>query len=177
MDCKGFLERLDLFVDGELADADRAGAREHLKACASCAKAEAGLRHLRSSLKRVVNRHRPPRELEAEVLRAIRSRKHTPAVSGLDESRGQGTPVWRAKMSVPVPFFALLVLSLFALVGWLVFARVPAREDAATKGPAPVVSPPPNAEAPGGFDLSRYYRGERASIRVVRRASLEGSTQ
>jgi anti-sigma factor RsiW len=177
MDCKEFRERLDLYADGELSGAGMDEAREHLKACASCAKAEAGLRHLRGALKRVVNGHQPPRELEAEVLRAIRSRERTHGGRALDESRRVGTHVWRAKVSVPVPFFALLVLSLVALAGWLVFTRVPAREGASTRRPAPVASPAPNAEAPGGFDFSRYYRGERASIRVVRRASLEGSGQ
>jgi anti-sigma factor RsiW len=176
MDCKEFRERLDRYVDGELSGVDVDEAREHLKGCTSCAKAEAGLRHLRSSLKRVVNRHQPPPGLEAEVLRAVRSRGRGPAGRALDESRRVGTPVWRAKVAVPVPFFALLVLSLFALVGWLAFARGPAREEVSSGRPAPVASPSP-AEASGGIDFSRYYRGERASIQVVRRASLEGSRQ
>ena len=173
MDCRDFRERLDRYVDGELSGADVEEARAHLKGCASCAKAEAGLRHLRSSLKRVVNRHQPPRELESEVLSAVRSHKRTPVGRALDERRGDGTPVWRAKVAVPVPFFALLVLSLFALAGWLIFARAPVREDVSAKRPAPVASPAPPAEASGGFDFSRYYRGERASIQVVRRASVE----
>jgi anti-sigma factor RsiW len=177
MDCQEFRERLDLYVDGELSGAEADEAREHLPGCASCAKAEAGLRHLRSSLKRVVNRHRPPAGLEGEVLRSLRSggrgtSKHAGRV--LDESGRVGTPVWRAKVVVPLPFFVLLVLSLVALAGWSVFARGPAREEVSTRRPAPLVSPPP-AEAPGGFDFSRYYRGERASIQVVRRASPDGS--
>ena len=86
-------------------------------------------------------------------------------------------PLWRAKVVVPVPLFALLVLSLLALAGWLVFARPLVREDASAKRPAPVASPAPPAEASGAFDFSRYYRGERASIQVVRRESLESSGQ
>src|SRR5829696_2651379 len=107
MECKEFLERLDLYVGGELSGADADEARGHAQGCASCAKAEAGLRYLRSSLKGVVNRHRPPPELEAEVLRALRSRRRVRAGRALDESRRDGTPVWRAKVIVPVPFFAL----------------------------------------------------------------------
>ena len=159
MDCTEFRERLDRYVDGELSGADAAEAREHLKGCVSCAKAEAGLRHLRSSLKRVVNRHHPPPALEEQVLRSLRSRQRVPAEAALVESRRDRTPVWRAKVAVPVPLFALLVLSIFALAGWLVFARGRATT--------------PRRETSGGSFYSRYYRGERASIRVVRRASLE----
>jgi anti-sigma factor RsiW len=175
MDCKEFRERLDLYVDGALPDAEVDEAREHLKGCASCAKAEAGLRHLRDSLKRVVNRHRPPPELEVSVLRSLRSRKHAPARKASDESPRVGTQVWRANVVVPVPFLALLLLSVVALAGWLVFTRGPAREEVSTGRPAPHASPAPPSEASAGFDFSRYYRGERASIRVVRRTGAEGA--
>jgi anti-sigma factor RsiW len=177
MDCEEFRERLDRYVDGELA-ADAAGeAREHLQGCQSCAKAAAGLRHLKSSLKRVVNRHQPPRDLEREVLRALRSRTRGEVTRGgveNDKSTRDATPVWRAKVSVPLPFFALLIVSLVALAGWLLFARGSVGEEVSTKQPSPVASPAPPQEASGGFDFARYYHGERASIRVVRRASLEG---
>jgi len=167
MDCKEFRERLDLYVDGELSGEETAGAREHLKGCASCAKAEAGLRHLRSSLKRVVNRHRPPATLEAETLRAIRSRKSVRAGRVIDEGRRDGTSVWRAKVAVPAPFFAVLVLAVVALAGWLLYARagVSARRSARP------------FEAPAESYFSGYYGGERASIKVVPRASLESSRQ
>src|SRR5215212_4373655 len=115
IDCKEFRERLDLYVDGELPAASANEAREHSKGCAPCAKAEAGLRHLRSSLKRVVNRHQPPPTLERDVLRSLRSRRrgtHDRVGRARDESRGAGTHVWRSKVSVPLPFFALLLLSL-----------------------------------------------------------------
>lgn len=177
VDCKEFRERLDLYVDDELSAADAEEARAHVRVCAPCAKAEAGLRHLRSSLKRVVNRHQPPPELEREVLRSLRSRARGNVTRGGtadDESRRDKTPVWRAKVVVPLPFFALLVLSLVTLVGWLLFARGPAREEVSAGRPAPAASPAPKGDGSGGFDFSRYYRGERASIQVVRRESLEG---
>jgi anti-sigma factor RsiW len=175
MDCKDFRERLDLYVDGELSAEAADEMRGHLKGCAECAKAEAGLRHLRSSLKRVVNRHRPPDALEQHVLRSLRASGR--ARRAVDESRRGGTPVWRARVVVPLPFLALLVLSVVALAGWLIFARGPAREEVSTKRPVPSASPAPPAASPGGFDFSRYYRGERASIQVVRRADTEGFTQ
>jgi anti-sigma factor RsiW len=178
MDCKEFRGRLDPYVDGELSAAEAVEARAHAQGCASCAQAEAGLRHLRSSLKRVVNRHQPPPGLEGELLRSLRSRRRETAdrtERPLDESRRAGASVWRAKVVVPVPFFALLVLALLALAGWLVFARGPAREEVSTKRPAPSASPAPPLEASGGFDFSRYYHGERASIQVVRRARTEGA--
>src|ERR1044071_20933 len=154
MDCKEFRERLDLYVDGELSAESAEAARGHLKGCPSCSKAEAGLRHLRSSLKRVVNRHRPPPGLEVETLRALRARQSARAGRVFDESRRDGTPVWRAKVVVPVPFLALLVLSVVALVGWLLFARA----GVATRRTAQ----PGEASAESYF--SGYYGGERASI-------------
>ncbi len=168
MDCKEFRERLDRYVDGELSAGDEGAAREHSEGCASCARAEAGLRHLRSSLKRVVNRHRPPQGLEGEVLRSLRSRGSVRAETATDESRRDGAPVWRAKVVVPLPLLAVLVLSVVALGGWLVFARGPARR------PAPAASGRP-PEPSNGFDFfSRYYGGGRASIKVVRRARQDG---
>jgi anti-sigma factor RsiW len=159
MECKEFREQLGLYIDGELSAESADEAREHLKGCASCAKAEVGLRHLRSSLKRVVNRHQPPPELEVKVLRSLGSHRRIPAGRAADESRRVGTPVWRAQVLVPVPFLALLVLTLVALAGWLVFARR--------------LPPSPPGQASGESYFSRFYRGERASIQVVRRASLE----
>ena len=178
MDCKEFREQLDAFVGGESAAASAEEAREHSKTCASCSKVEARLRRLRSSLKRVVKQHQPPPELEAEVLRALRSRgQHTHSSGGGagDESRRDGTPVWRAKVSVPLPFFASLLLSIVALAGWLVFARGPALEEVSTSRPVPFATPAPPQASAGGFDFSRYYNGGRASVQVVRRASLDGS--
>lgn len=176
MDCKGLRERLDRYVDGELSTSEADEARAHTEGCASCAQAVTALLHLRSSLKRVVNRHRPPPGLEAEVLRGLRARESKRADVPFAESRRAGTPVWRAKVVVPAPFFALLVLALVVLAGWLVYTRGPARGAISTKRPAPTAATPP-AEASGGFDFSRYDHGERASIRVVRRAAAEGARQ
>ncbi|MET0646955.1 MAG: zf-HC2 domain-containing protein [Pyrinomonadaceae bacterium] len=177
MNCKEFREQLDALVDGELSADSEGEAREHLKTCEACSKLEARLRRLRSSLKRVVKQHQPPPELEGEVLRSLRSRghhTHGTGVRAIDESRRDGTPVWRAKVSVPLPFFAMLLLSVVALVGWLVFARGPAREEVSTSRAVPFATPAPPQESPGGFDFSRYYNGGRASVQVVRRASLDG---
>lgn len=165
MDCKEFRERLDLYASGELSGEDAAAAREHLKGCASCAKAEAGLRHLKGSLKRVVNRHEPPPTLEVETLRSIRSRQSARAGRALDEGRREGASVWRAKVVVPAPFLALLVLCVVALAGWLIFARAGVSHRRTAR--------PGEASAESYF--SGYYGGERASIKVVPRASLEGS--
>lgn len=178
MDCKEFRERLDLYLDGELSSAEADESREHTRGCASCAKAEARLRGLRGSLKRAVNRHEPPPGLKPEVLRSLRApsaRTHGPGHEAPVESTRAKTTVWRAKVNVPVPLLALLVLCLVALVVWLAFARGPAREEISAGRPAPAVSPAPAEGAPGGFDFSRYYGGGRAGIQVVRRASLEGA--
>src|ERR671927_877860 len=161
MDCKEFQGRLDLYVDGELPAESAEEMREHLKTCASCARAEAGLRRLRDSLKRVVNRHEPPPGLELTVLRPARGgrRSERAAAGGKTvEGRRVWAHLWGARVVVPLPFLALLIVSVFALAGWLAFAR------GASKRAAPVAS-----EQSDGFDLSRYYGGERASIRVVRR--------
>lgn len=169
MDCKEFQERLDLYVDGELPPVAADGAREHLKGCAPCARSEAGLRHLKSSLKRVVDRHRPPAGLERNVLDALRARgRDTSKRAGRspDESVRGGTPVWRAKVVVPAPLLALLLLTVVALAGWLAFARGHGRRAGAPPG-----------EASRGTYFSGYYSGERASIQVVPRASRDGAAR
>lgn len=167
MDCKEFRERLDLYVDGELSAELAEAAREHLKGCPSCSKAEAGLRNLKGSLKRVVNRRQPPPTLEAETLRSIRSRRSVRAGRALDEGRRDGASVLRAKVIVPVPFLALLMLSVVALAGWLLFARAGVSAGRPAR--------PSEASAESYF--SGYYGGGRASIKVVPRASLKSSRQ
>jgi anti-sigma factor RsiW len=175
MDCEGFQGLLDRWVDGELSAAEADEMRGHARGCESCARAEVGLRHLRSSLKRAVNRHRPPAGLEGEVLRSLRAggrERVERAPKPSDENRRVGNRFWRANVVVPAPFVALLLLLPVLLVGWLLFTRGPARGVVSTK---PLAASPTSEGASGGFDFSRYYGSGRASIKVVRRASLDGS--
>lgn len=180
MDCKEFRERLDLYADGELSAAATAEARVHLKVCTSCARAEARLLRLRGALKAAVREHQPPPELEQEVRRSLRSPRSRASLLRLP-GRGPrpeaATPVWRARVSLPLPVFALLLAALVALGGWVVKLGRPAQAPSGdpAERPGRAASPAPPADAPGGFDFSRYYRGERASIQVVPRESLGGS--
>lgn len=177
MDCKELRELLDLYIDGELSAAATGEARVHLTECASCARTEAQLRRLRGMLKRAVLRHEPPPELEAEVLRSVRSRRRVArAEGGVAEPGGRArnlAAVWRARVNLPLPVLTLLIAALIALGGRAVFFSRQAPEPGASKAARrePQSAPAP----PGEFDFSRFYRGERASIEVVRRASADGA--
>lgn len=181
MDCKEFRELLDLYVDGELSAEAEGAARLHLKQCASCAGAETQMRRLRRALRRAVLRHEPPPGLEGEVRRSMRGRVRVWSSSGSAARRG-GRPrdlskIWRAKVSLPLPVFTLLVAVVLTLGVWLAFARgaEPVPAPASAKPQEPSAVPAPSAGTPGEFDFSRFYRGERASIQVVRRAAPAGA--
>lgn len=51
MKCRGVRERLSEYVDGELADSERAGIAEHLEVCASCREEAEGFRRAGEALR------------------------------------------------------------------------------------------------------------------------------
>lgn len=169
MDCKEFREVLDLYVDGELSPEAGGAARAHLKDCAACGRAEAQLLHLRRALRRVVSGHQPPPELANDVRRALGLRRRS--------MRRASPPFWRLKVSLPAPVFALLVAAVVGFGGWAALARRPELPPGG-KGAGRRVSPAataPSTDARGEFDFSRFDRGERASIHVVRREGPDGA--
>jgi anti-sigma factor RsiW len=159
MDCKEFRESLDLYADGELAPAAEATARVHLQECAACRRAEAELLRLRRALKLTVAQHQPPPELVRRVAALTRPRPS----------------LWRRRISLPAPVFALLLVAalLVGTVGATLRRKSESRQSA-TSTPAEKQLAPINT-LPGGLDLARFDHGARATIYKVRRTQTSAT--
>jgi anti-sigma factor RsiW len=171
MDCKEFREVLDLYIDGELAPERMTAARAHLSECAACERAEKELLRLRRALKLAVSQHEPPDELVLRVRRLSQPfwRRLFPAQGSerVDERRAQTNhPSWRKSVTVPLPVFALLLLAVVLLGGWSISLRASRQQQAAANMHLP---PAPGRATENGDDLSRFDRGERATIYKERR--------
>ena len=172
MDCKGFRENLDFYVDGELAPEATAAAQLHEQECSSCQRVAASLLRLRQQMKSVVAQHEPPPELVKAVERipqpAWRRWFGAPNRSGLPgAATGKFLPVWRTSITVPLPLLALLLIAV-AVGSWLV-SRLPGKAPAARVQNETAIK---TAGEPAGGEqmaFSRFDHGQRASIYKVPR--------
>jgi Putative zinc-finger len=197
MDCKEFRELLDLYVDGELSPEAMTAASVHLSECAPCRRVKAELLVLRRALKSVVAQHQPPPELAGNVHYIyqatwrklfFQARKQAIKVFDSLSTRRQPTgsrnpraktPLWKRRVALPAPVFALLLLCVFALALWSIVLR-PAeapRPPVTTKGRDTQTASAPPQPAREAFDISRYDRGQRASIYKVRREQSADAAQ
>lgn len=187
MDCKEFRDLLDLYVDGELSSEAIATANVHSSECQSCRRARAELLALRQALKTVVARHQVPTELVANVHTIFRSpwlklllgaRSRAVRILGdsirrpptISKSHAQATaPLWKRPVSLPAPFFALLVLVIVALFLWSISLRSTKapRADLAPLDGQTSIDPAHRRPAGEAFDISRYDRGQRATMYKV----------
>lgn len=173
MDCKEFRELLDLYFDGELSPEATLAARAHLEECVPCSRAERQLVLLQSRLKRVVSESEPPPVLVHNVRRLAQPvwAWLVPVLFKRPLTRREGevteSSFWHRKITVPAPAFALLLIAIAALGGWVIARRstAPAASLDAIKQPAPRLS---TSLAPKGFDLTQFDRGERPAIYKVR---------
>ncbi|MEW6128181.1 MAG: zf-HC2 domain-containing protein [Acidobacteriota bacterium] len=146
MECQ-FIEQISLLIDGELNEADARQIRAHLATCAVCQQAQADFLSLRQAVQAAP--HAPDAIAQQRTLTRILTNERT--------------PLWRRKIAMPAPAFALLMLAFVALSFWMVASRI---------NPAPQtgvqISPPSRREvtqnAASAFDLSKFDRGERAVI-------------
>lgn len=173
MDCKEFRESLDLYVDGELTAQASLSARAHLDVCTACRRVERQLAALRRAVKRVVNQHEPPSELTHDVFAIIKpgQRQPIPRLPGRPTMiAGAGTkiPFRQKKIAVPAPAFALVLIAVAVLSGWVISMRSGSPSLTMPTG-VKQAAPGPSA-SPGlkGFDLTRFDRGEPAAIYKVR---------
>jgi anti-sigma factor RsiW len=169
MDCKGFRETLDLYLDGELAPEATSAAQLHEQECDSCHRAAASLLHLRRQMKSAVAQHQPPPELVNAVQRISQPAwKRWFGMSDLSGFPGSASrksfPVWRKNITVPLPVFALLLIAV-AFGAWLV-----SRRPGKVPSSIPKAQSEPAIQAAGGpaggevMAFSRFDRGQRASI-------------
>jgi anti-sigma factor (TIGR02949 family) len=85
MECEEARPRLDAYLDGELAAAERASLREHLLDCRECGPEAEALEKLRAGIRAAAPSYRAPMELHARIRAALR------------RERGVSAPLaWRA---------------------------------------------------------------------------------
>jgi anti-sigma factor RsiW len=160
MNC-GFSEKVSLLVDRELLPTEAEQMRKHLTGCPGCRQLEQdflGLRHQLNSY-----------EFETDPIAQKQTLWKVLA--------SQSVPLWRRKITLPAPVFALVVLALLAFGAWSVFLRNAYQQtrelDKRVSGVP--VEPKANME-PSAIDLSRFDRGERAILYKERLSETGGSS-
>lgn len=143
MNCESVEQVLELYVLGELSDAECADVAEHLRGCAACRAAEAELRAIVHDIRQAGRPVRPSPELQAAVCAAARSALATEARRRL--------LLRRAEFVAAAAALLLITLSVWAV--W----RIPGRRPGPEAGPG---SPP--ADAKLSVPERWQYRGARA---------------
>ncbi len=72
MQCEEVRPRLDAYLDGELAEAERSLLRDHLTGCADCGPEAAALERLRDGIRQSAPIHRAPEAVRSQIRFAIR---------------------------------------------------------------------------------------------------------
>jgi mycothiol system anti-sigma-R factor len=72
MRCEEIRPRLDAYIDGELAEAERAVLRDHLADCPECGPEAAALARLRDSIRQSAPAYRAPAALRSQIRFALR---------------------------------------------------------------------------------------------------------
>ncbi len=96
MECDEVRPRLDSYLDGELADAERSDLRDHIEGCAGCGPEMAALERLRAGIRRAAPVYRAPETLRSQLRFALRREAAASAPAAL---RGPGptmTSYWLA---------------------------------------------------------------------------------
>jgi anti-sigma factor RsiW len=146
-------EKVSLWIDGELTADEAEQLDRHVAACPVCGSAREDFLRLRQRVK--AYEFTPDREARRQALAHI--------------LRAAPVPLWQRRLALPVPVFAVIVLTM-ALAVWVIFPRLAAKPSPAGGRPAPQPSDAATARASQShFDLSRFDRGERAEIFTERR--------
>jgi mycothiol system anti-sigma-R factor len=72
MQCEEARPRLDAYIDGEMAEAERTELRDHLAGCADCGPEAAALQRLRGEIRQTVPIYRAPEALRSRIRFALR---------------------------------------------------------------------------------------------------------
>ena len=72
MRCDEIRPRLDAYIDGELAEAERVQLRDHFADCPECGPQAAALERLRDGIRRSAPTHRAPEALRSQISFALR---------------------------------------------------------------------------------------------------------
>jgi mycothiol system anti-sigma-R factor len=88
MRCDEVNPRLDAYLDGELAEAERAPLREHLQNCPDCGPEMAALERLRDGIRRSAPVYRAPDALRSQIRFALRREAAASAPASLPRAAG-----------------------------------------------------------------------------------------
>src|SRR3982751_618512 len=94
-----YTEKVSMLIDGELSAQEAAEIKKHVSGCMICRRAHADFLGLRNEIKSY------PHELDLIARRRALARI-------LDSKR---PPIWKRRIALPAPAFALLLLALAAL--------------------------------------------------------------
>lgn len=149
-----FSDRVSLLIDGVLSSSDAEQMRKHMTACRVCRQVEQDFLSLRRQIKSYEFNDDPIAQRQT-LWKVLAS---------------QSVPIWRRKIALPAPVFALLVVALMALGVLSVFMRAasPTSESARRLRGVPAETGANNEAAM--MDLSRFDRGERAMVYKERRS-------
>lgn len=103
MECDSLSRYVDLFLDGELADRERAEVEQHLRSCPTCREAVQRESRFRDSLRETMRAMRAPSSLREQVTARIR------------EGAGARTPRWVPTLAYAAGIAAVAALG-YALV-------------------------------------------------------------
>ena|SRR5437016_5637544 len=151
MDCD-LIEKVSLLIDGELAEEVAAAVSAHIATCQICTQAHADFILLRQEIQ-AYDAHLKPFAKDHVLRDVIASRN---------------PPLWRKRISVPVPVMAVFLIALIAVALWsaMGLSRFPKGQEANVKR---IITERPSPES---FDLSRFDRGDRAAIQKIKRATV-----
>lgn len=99
MQCEEVRPRLDAYLDGELAETERALVRDHLAGCPGCGPEEAALERLRDGIRQSAPDYRAPEELRSRIRFALRGEAAARAPIG---SRAPGWLAYAASLLLAV---------------------------------------------------------------------------
>ncbi|MEW6729920.1 MAG: zf-HC2 domain-containing protein [Acidobacteriota bacterium] len=153
MNCE-WMTKVSLLVDGELSTSESDQIRNHIALCQTCRETYDEFLKLREEIQDYPYQRDPLAQKRAlnNILRI-----------------GNET-VWRNRLALPTPVFALLILAAF-LMGILTVSLLPGWFN--DKEGTISISPTPNDKSitplPITTDFSRFDRGERTLIYVVKK--------
>src|SRR5436853_5982881 len=139
MDCN-LTEKVSLLIDGELAQDEAEQIKKHIADCSICSRANEDFLSLRQQIKSY--EFVPDREAQRQALARILA--------------SEPVSLWRKKLALPVPVFALVILMMMAVAGWAIFLRAAPPSPSGIR-PVDKMNDAIQAQPPQKrFDLSRF---------------------
>ena len=149
MECEQ-MEKVSQLMDGELSDEEVAAVSTHVANCRVCERAAADFMSLRREIAAFDIELKP--FVKQRVLRSLVA--------------SQNPPLWRRRISIPVPVMATLLLALLAIALWWTArsARLPPSQEVDVRRVTT------EGQSQAAADLSRFDHGGRAAIEKIKQS-------